>query len=222
MKEVIELSWQTQAVIVGGYLAYVVSYSGRRSTHRTLDAILIILCFGSLGLMSMAFLTKKIPDSFQYKDLCLGISAVGCSLFGAILWRLKIRDLAIGFAKKLSKSDEDGLSTAWETVTQTQSLTYSQINVLTKDGKTLESYLMGDFNDLPNGPCVLGGDGSIAMYVTHITDSDGSRREAKNLQDDDGARMTLIPADQIAEVDFRRAPKSKQTELTCFRRFFRR
>ena len=62
MKELIELSWQTQVVIVGGYLAYVVAYSGRRSTHKTIDTIAIILCFGGLSIMAMVVFSRQFPS----------------------------------------------------------------------------------------------------------------------------------------------------------------
>ena len=79
----------------------------------------------------------------------------------------------------------------------------------TKDGRVLESWPLEPFNNDPNGPCVLGADGSIGMYVTHITEVGEERREVRKLRDDNGIRITYIPKDQIAEVDLRRSFKKR-------------
>lgn len=207
MKELISLSWQTQVVLIGGYLAYVVAYSGRRSLHKTIDSLFIMLSFGGIALIALNGLSEYIEAEKPFGKQALGVFSVFLTLVCAVLWRRKVHSWANNALSWLSGSEEDGYQTAWETVVQTQSLKYSQINVALKDGRTLESYMLGDLNDLPNGPCVLGGDGSIALYVTHITDVDGKRREAKNLVDDDGARITVVPANEIVEIDFRRRRK---------------
>lgn len=207
MKEIIELSWQTQVILVGGYLAYIIAYSGRRENHKTFDTLLILLCFGGVGLLVFGVTDSAISSSFSFKEEISGFLAIVCCILAGTLWRACLRELASKTVNKLSGSNDDGLFSAWETLTQTPALLYSQINVQTKSGNTLECYFMGDLNNLPNGPCILGGDGSIAMYVTHITDSEGHRRPANNLQDEDGARITYIPNSEIVEVDIRRKPK---------------
>lgn len=220
MKELLELSWQTQIVIVGGYIAYVIAYSGRRKTHRAFDTFAIILCFGGLALFTLSISDKIVPASLNFKTEISAVAAVLVSIIASIAWRRWFRSISRKCIRFLSKSEDDGLSTAWESVTQLEGLSYSQINVLLTDGRTLESYQLEQFNKLPNGPFVMGDDGSIALYVNYITE-DNNRREAKNIIDDDGSRMTFIPASQIVEVDFRRSKDVKKL-LTCFHRFFHR
>lgn len=208
MDQLVNLPWQTQIVIVGGYVGYVVAYTGRRASHKVLDIAAISLCFGGIGLLAMHFTLQKILPGNEWQKVIAGFSAVIAPLIAGVLWRARLRHICQWIIRKISGSEEDGLPTAWDTITQEQGLIYSQINIRLKDGKKLESYLLEDLNKLPNGPCALGGDGSIALYVTHIQEPGEDRREARNMIDGDGARITYIPADQIAEVDFRRAKKA--------------
>ena len=52
MEELVALPWQVQIVIVGGYFGYIIAYTGRRSAHKTVDTISIILCFGGIALVT--------------------------------------------------------------------------------------------------------------------------------------------------------------------------
>ena len=209
MDQLVNLPWQTQVVIIGGYVGYIIAYTGRRASHSAIDIAAISLCFGGVGLLALHFALRDIPPTKPSRELIAGVFAVVTPVIAGVIWRAKLRQVSEVLVRKISGSEEDGLSTAWDTLIQEHGLTYSQINIRLKDGRELESYQMAPFNDLPGGPCALGGDGSIALYVTHITEG-GERREARNMIDDDGARITYIPADQIAEVDFRRAKKKSR------------
>ncbi|MAZ32859.1 MAG: hypothetical protein CMO06_06905 [Thalassospira sp.] len=209
MQELIELSWQTQIVIVSGYLSYVLAYSGMRSEHKTIDSVSIVLCFGGLGLLIIHTIDPLIGEDFRFENVVLGISGVVVPIIFAVLWRKLFRENFGKFWRWTGVSEEDGLPTAWNTLIQKRGLLYTQINVTTKDGRVLESWPLEPFNNDPNGPCVLGADGSIGMYVTHITEVGEERREVRKLRDDNGIRITYIPKDQIAEVDLRRSFKKR-------------
>lgn len=213
MKELLALPWQVQIVIVGGYLAYVVAYTGKRSAHKAVDTVSIILCFGGISILTFEALDEFVPEIINLfgqdltllREFCLAVCSMMSAVGFAILWRRYLGNSVRNILGRLSKNDDDGLPTGWDTIIQTPNFDYSQLNVTLKNGNKLECDAMGNFNDLPNGPCILGGDGSIAMYVTHIEDAKGIHREANNLVSKErGARMTFIPADQIAEVDIRR------------------
>lgn len=205
MPELIELSWQTQVVLVGGYLGYTIAYSGKRRHHTVLDSAAMVLCFGSSVLLSLAVLQPILLETgvMEYAAQISALLGVVASILMAALWRSFLAGWARRAISLISNSEEDGLPSAWNTLIQTEKLGYSQINVLLTDGRTLESYPLEPFNSLPNGPCVLGEDGAVALYVTHITTGE-ERRETKNLNTGDGARMTYIPANQIKEIDLRR------------------
>ncbi len=220
MSEMLGLPWQIQVVIVGGYLGYVVAYTGWRTAHKSADSLAIVLCFGGISLLTLDSLEQLTPQKlevgnydFSYiRGFIVAGVAIGSAVFAAVIWRRFLRDWAKEKIHKLSSSEDDGLFFGWETLIQHPQLEYNQINVLLKDGRVLESYPLSRFNDWPNGCCVLGGDGSVALYVTHIEGADGNRRETKNLFcDEEGARITYVPADQIAEVDLRRKP-TKQSK----------
>ncbi|WP_138469881.1 hypothetical protein [Poseidonocella sp. HB161398] len=213
MKELLELPWQIQVVIVGGYFGYIVAYSGKRSAHKSVDTLGIILCFGGISLLTFNSLEELVPKlmivgifDFSYlRGFIISGGAISSSLLSAVFWR-RLLSAQVGQAiRKLSKSDDDGLYFGWETLIQHPNLEYNQLNVTLKSGRIIESYPLSRFDNLPNGCCLLGGDGSIGMYVTHITELDGTRREAKNIIcDTEGARITFIPANEVSEVDFRR------------------
>lgn len=209
LKELIELPWQLQLVIVGGYLGYVVAYSGRRSSHQTSDFVSIALCFGALALIAFQVSERLIDGQVVMKPVISAGAAIVAAVLSAVVWRRWIRELALKLIQWASSSREDGYTTCWETIIQTQNLSYSQLNVTLLDGTIYESYPLGEFNKLPNGPCVLGGDGSVAMYVTHITSPNGERREANKLSTDEGHRITYIPAAQIHDLDMRRSETRK-------------
>lgn len=209
MQELIELSWQTQVVIVGGYLSYVLAYAGMRSDHKAIDSVCIILCFGGVGLVAIQTLEQLVAETCVFRDTIVGVGAVVIPLLVAVAWRKFLRDKWLSFWRWAGVSDEDGLATAWNTIIQKRGLVYTQINVTKKDGTELECWPLEPFNNDPNGPCVLGADGSIGLYVTHITRNGQDRREVNKLRDDNGVRITYIPKDEIAEVDLRRSYKPK-------------
>ncbi|WP_322866788.1 hypothetical protein U5922_011725 [Aquicoccus sp. G2-2] len=210
MKELLELSWRTQVVFIGGYLAYVIAYSGRRHSHGTVDVFGSILCFGGIGLLGIGLVEACIGASQgeekanSFLVYALGILGVGLPVITSLVWRGFLNSWITNAIHLMTKSKEDGLPTAWATVIQKQGLVYAQLVVTLKSGVSYESYPLGAYNSAPDGPCILGSDGSIAMFVTYITEADGNGRPAKNLVDGDGLRMTYIPSSEIAEVDLRR------------------
>lgn len=204
--EAINLSWQVQIVLVAGYLGYSVAYSGRRAQHKTLDSTAITLCFGAIALLALNVSLRSLPAGFEYRNILSAGLAILISLASGSLWRAKLRGLSQWLLEKINAEQDDGHQTAWQTITQEPGLAYSQVLVTLKNGNCLESYQMEPFNSLPNGSVVFGIDGSVALYVNAIIE-DGDRREIDTISDEDGHRITYVPADQIAEVDLRRAPK---------------
>ena len=207
MESYIDLPWQTQLVGVSGYFGYVIAYSGRREGHQTFDTAAISLCFGSVCLFVLsteAFFKGCWPN---LPKQVVPILSVVASVFAGALWRAFLRHFTHDLLKKISRSDDDGLLSAWGTVIQNQTVSYTQLIVTLNDGRVLESYPLGDFSSWPNGPCTLGNDGSIAMYVTHIEEN-GAGRQTNGINDEDGMRITFIPVNQIKEVDFKRKKKA--------------
>lgn len=214
-----DLPWQAQLVAVAGYFGYVVAYVGRRGGHQPIDTAAISLCFGSVCLFVLSLDSYVSSVCPKLPKQVLPIFGVTASIISGALWRAYFRHFAGVVISKLSKSDDDGHLSAWESIIQNQKVDYSQLIVALNDGRVLESYPLGDFNDWPNGPCVLGNDGSIGMYVTNIEEA-GVSRETNAISNTDGMRITFIPASQVKEIDFKRSKKVEK-KITFFRRFRR-
>ena len=206
MNQLLALPWHIQIAVVGGYFGYVIAYSGKRGAHKPTDTLAIILCFGGISVLALDVQLQLFGSDWAFSSVIFSVVAIGVAIVGAIIWR-RILSKWVGAAiRYLSSGKDDGLFFGWESLIQEEGLEYSQVNVTLKNGRILESYPLGNFNNLPNGPCLIGGDGSIALYVTHITEVGEDRRETNNLLDEaEGARITFVPASEISELDFRRA-----------------
>ena len=211
LMDIFELSWKINATLVAAYLGYVVAYTGRRKHHKGIDTTFIILAFALISLSIVDTINSKIPVGNEFRIGIISACAVLGTVFSAILWRAKIYGLVEWSLKKLKADQDDGFPTAWETIINEPGLSYSEIYVTVKDGRQLASLDMVNYNSLPSGSCVLGSDGAIGMYVTAIFEPDNSQedgtenwRTIDSPSDDDGHRITYIPASEIVEVDFRR------------------
>ncbi|MFT5787655.1 MAG: hypothetical protein ACI9KK_003024 [Ascidiaceihabitans sp.] len=208
MEAVLELSWKAQVIISSGFVGYGIAYSGRRNSHKNSDLVAISLVFSALSLFVLETLLDSFPVGWAYRNQVASLSSLFTAVGVAVLWRAKLQAKVRKLLQSLKADQDDGFPTAWQTITQEPGMEYSQVLVTLKDGRALESYQMSPFDKLPNGSVVFGLDGSIAMYVNAITDTNDNRRCITSVTDDDGHRITYIPADQIAEVDLRRAEKS--------------
>jgi hypothetical protein len=209
MESLLELSWQSQVVVVGGYFSYALAYAGRRAAHKAMDTLAITLCFGGVGLYSMhlaSAIVSRCQTAISESVLPLLLSIIGIlmPLLVAVCWRGFMREWMVAFSRRLSGSIEDGLGTAWSSIIQHEKAPYSQLIVTLKDGTMYESSPLHKFEKMPNGPCVLGEDGAVGMYVTDITTYWGATRSTQELIGEGGIRMTYIPASQIKEIDIRR------------------
>lgn len=201
MEKLLTLPWYIQAVIVAGYCGYVVAYSGRRRGHTSTDTISLILAFGGIALADLYTLGVSLNKNV-WLNVAATIHAFLITIALALLWRCWGKAKAQWVLGKLGSNREDGLLGAWDSVVQDDSLCINQLNVRLKDGRILESFPLTKFKDWPSGACLLGSDGSVGLYVTHIEES-GERRESRGLIADEGARFTIVPIDQIQEVDLR-------------------
>jgi hypothetical protein len=205
MEALLELTWQTQVVLVSGYFAYLISNTGKRAQHNIFDTSLIILAFGGIGLLVIKFV-QLLPCKNEFLlNTSAAALAVVSTIAASILWHRVIKNWTGSLTRYLSGNKNDGLLTAWDNVVHEQRYKYSELIVTLKNGKVFESYPLGKFNGELNGPCVLGADGSIAMYVTRVFDDEYPEgRLSEATVNDDGARITYLPADSIAEIDIRR------------------
>ena len=213
IERLLQLPYQTLALIAAGYLSYRLAYTGRDSTHRTLDALAIALVF--------AFIAKAVSDlllawapTFSdavalplltgYAASVLGIVA---ALIVAGIWRRVSVNSLSEFLRGAGISSSDRNTSAWETVINREHSGPSQITVVKKDGATLQCERPDDFKKAPLGSMILGQDGSIALYVTDYRDKESVEWEKVDPEYRDwGPELTIIPAGEISEVRIRHAP----------------
>jgi hypothetical protein len=216
LEKLLQLPYQTLAILVAGYLAYRLAYTGRDSTHRTLDTAAIALVFAFIAQAASALFLLMYVARYPVKsEMALplwagyGVSVGGiiAALVTAAIWRRISVNSMPAILRGAGISSADRNVAAWETVINREDSGPSQITVVKKDGTTLQCERLDDFKKAPFGPMILGQDGSIAMYVTDYREKDSEDwKEVDLAQGDWGPEITIIPACEISEVRIRHAP----------------
>lgn len=216
LENLLQLPYQTLAILVAGYLSYRLAYTGRDTTHRTLDSLAIALVFAfvaqaaSAGFLILYHWKYPVPSSGEL-PLWVGYGASVGGIFVALLsagvWRRVSVSAVPELLRSAGISSADRNTAAWETVINREDSGPSQITVVKKDGTTLQCERLDDFKKAPFGPMILGQDGSIAMYVTDYRAADTDEWEKVDPSHGDwGPEITIIPAGEISEVRIRHAP----------------
>lgn len=215
LEKLLQLPYQTLAILVAGYLAYRLAYTGRDSTHKALDTAAMALVFAFIAQAASALALVLYIARYPVKsEMALPLAAgYGASFFGIIsalfaaaIWRrLSVNSLP-AFLRKAGISSSDRNVAAWETVINREDSGPTQITVQKKDGMTVQCERLDDFKDAPFGPMILGQDGSIAMYVTDYRDESGEWEKVSLEHNDWGPEITVIPAGEISEVRIRHNP----------------
>jgi hypothetical protein len=77
-----------------------------------------------------------------------------------------------------------------------------QISVKLDDDTWLRCDELNRFANAPFGPCKVGPNGDVAMYLTHEESKEGQERELQFVQDEEyGDRITYIPASKIKIIN---------------------
>lgn len=198
--ELVELPWVTLLTLASGYAAYYVANTGLRAHHKPIDVAFSTLVFGFCA----AYLYEWLIDA-GWESFTASPSAFVASIIVGGLWRRLGRG-SLRKALRLSKvSHSDDLPNAWTAIFDVTGVETTQLSVLLKDGTWLQCDDLSRFKDAPNGPCVLGGEGDVLIYVTDSRkpDEDSIENDAVAFEDW-GEEITYIPATQIARVDIRR------------------
>lgn len=194
--------WQIQVALGSGYTAYMAAYAGIRSHHQAIDTTFRALAF---GLVATAILIL-VPAEYPAVAITGAFTA---SLIAGLLWRRFGGRMWERVLRQIDVSWGDDTPTAWQRLISDQDHYVTQISVLTADGRWFRCDDAGAVADLPNGPCILGTNGDIVLYPTHVVDTQGSRTVTVN-DAHWGARATYLPASQIKQVNIRRTPVERQ------------
>lgn len=197
----LQLPWEIQTVLAGGYCAYLVSYVGIRSRHKAADTVFASLAFGVVGIAAL----ESVNSFPQWARIGLAFLA---PMFAGVLWRMVGRDLWRQALRKFDYSWADDSESAWERLQADTSYFYRQISVLRSDGTWLFCQETMATEGRPFAPVILGSNGDVLMYVDKSESASGEITDFTQLHDPEtGSLITYIPADQIKQISFRLKPR---------------
>lgn len=195
--DILNLPWQIQVALASGYAAYLLAYVGIRDHHKPIDTAFIGLIF---SLVASGMLKLMDP----YSDLIAGAAAFTATLLCGLLWRIALRDLSHAALKAVDFTWSDDMPSAWATLNANSRHGVSQISVLLDDGTWLRCDDTTLFNEAAFGPCQLGPNGDVALYLTHKQFPDGTVKPMGSvLNGDHGDRITYVPAARVRQVNIR-------------------
>lgn len=195
--EVLNLPWQIQTALASGYAAYLLSYTGIRSHHKTVDTTFITLIFSLIATGVLALMVAFNP---VYAVIAAFIAACVAGLF----WRRWGRDLLGWLLRRFDVSWTNDDPSALLTLSANTSWPVSQIAVELDDGTWLRCDDTTKFNDAPFAPCLIGPTGDVALYLTHEEPSGKEALEITTARDAYyGDRLTYIPASRIRRLTVR-------------------
>lgn len=194
--ELLSLPIAFQIALGSGYLAYLLAYSGIRQHHSAADATFRSLAFG-LASSAVLYFTP-----LRWWSIALAILA---PLPLAAFWRWRGMFWARALFRKVDVSWADDLPSAWlSIVAERTDARPSQIAIDLDNGRTLLCDDTRLFSDAPYGPCVLGLDGSVALYVTSERRENGEWFDHEDVRHPvEGDRLTYVPASAIKRVEMR-------------------
>ena len=173
------------------------AYSGLRAKHSAVNVAFATLVFGLLATGVLALLNS-------YSAFLAAPVAFAAALFSGFVWRKWGLALCYRFIRRSNLSWSNDDQSALETLSANSKFRLSQIAVLLDDGTWLECRDTTRFSNAPFGPCLIGPNGDVALYLTHEGTPNGKDREVKSVFDDHyGARITYVPASQIKRLTLR-------------------
>lgn len=196
--KLLNLPWEIQLALGSGYAAYMLAYLGIRGHHKPIDIAFRAIAF---GLVATAML-KLLPVRFGFWRIA---AAAIAPLIAGLLWRKWFSEWLRWVARLINHSWSDETPSAWHRVTQQNSrFAYSQLSIQLDDDSRLYCCDLRDFADAPFGPCLIGPDGDVALYVTHKCDRDGEIEAVTDVRDPQhGDELTWVPASRIRKVRVR-------------------
>ncbi len=195
-------------VLAAGYIGYKVAYTGKNKQHKPVDVVFISLAFGLVAQIVYGPVSVTMPAvmSIGAKQIA-AVIAVFVALVVASLWRKFLEGWVKTLLRASDVSFSDGCLTVLDTIRVSTKHRLSQLTVRMIDGSAVMCDYLYLFEDKPFGPCQIGEDGSVALYVNCFR-----RNNLEDWQDIDpvneiyGSSMTYIPANQIKDIELRYLP----------------
>lgn len=191
----LDLPIDTFAGLASGYLGYRLAYVGKDQKHHTVDVVFISAVF---ALLARVVSDLASPFAGVYPALIFGILAAA---IGAALWRKWLSNWLYRVLRRVNVSQSDGHDDAFTSMRLRAGFAPSTLVVITTNGTALMCRDLRPFAAYRDGPCILGEDGSVAMYVTDRYLPDATEWEEMDVYTTGrGAQITYVPASQIAQI----------------------
>jgi hypothetical protein len=205
IEHMLALPVQTLSVLAAGYMSYRLAYTGKDAEHKATDIIFMVFVFAFVAKLSgdlVRILGDKLDLVAILRDTVAILIGVVTALVTSAVWRKHGERWVCKILSKSKISHSDRTQTAWQAMVAKEHLDLNSLVVHKKDGSMVMSERLHDFNDLPFGSCILGPDGSIALYVTHKWHNTETGWEERDPYESGnfGAEVTYIPASEISEV----------------------
>lgn len=140
--------------------------------------------------------------------IVVGVLAFVLTVFAGMFWRKIGCRVWFGLLSVLGVSRADDTPSAWMALHERADSYLTQIAVELDDGAWLYCDDTTKFAKAPQGPCVLGSNGDVGMYLTHQKRQGGERTAVLTTRDAKwGDRLTWIPASRIRRVSLRQRSK---------------
>jgi hypothetical protein len=203
--EVLKLPWEIQVALASGYAAYVLAYTGLRDRQRTIDVAFISLVFSLIATLVLWLLVSTGP-------VISSAAAFVVSLTSGIIWRKIGRPFVFFSLRKANVTWSNDDPSALASIVGNTKCPISQIAVLLDDGTWLSCKDAARFADAPFGPCHIGPNGDVALYLTHEQSPGVEERELTTVRDPFwGDRITYLPASRIKQMTIRHLSKASRS-----------
>lgn len=196
LPDLLTLPLDTIAVLAAGYLGYRLAYAGKDARHAGIDTLFMSLVYALVAKLALHGLTLlAIPHLIAIPV------AVAAALLVAAVWRKWGERVVFRSLRGMGISTSDRSTTAWENLRVKPGFAPTTYLVQKADGTLLMCQTPENFAHLRDGPCILGSDGSIALFVTHRRLPGCLDWEGRDVFDPVlGYAMTYVPASQIVEI----------------------
>lgn len=198
----LSLPAQIQIAAASGYAAYMTASIGIRAHHTTTQTAFTAAAYGLIATAVLA----SAPD--ETNPIAVGVLAFVLTVFAGMFWRKIGCRVWFGLLSFLGVSRADDTPSAWMALHERADSYLTQIAIELDDGTWLYCDDTTKFAKAPQGPCVLGANGDIGMYLTHQKRQGAERTAVLTTRDARwGDRLTWIPASRIRRVSLRQRPK---------------
>ncbi len=198
VNQLLDLPLGTVAALASGYIGYRLAYVGKDGGHQQADTAFLTLVWASVA----KFTTMQAAPIGVGAAYLLGLVAT-CVV--ALVWRKYLQELVFWCLRKASLLDHDGFHSAWASALGRPLEPPRQLIVRLKSGRRLACDDLNPFYGAPLGPCLLGPDGSVGLYVTAVMESHDGEWSERSPQNDCGWSMTYIAASEISEIEILRS-----------------